>query len=347
MDSTCRGVAVHAEGRVDLLTALLGAREHHDALVLADGRLEELQKTLHLLCLLHHLHNLCHILVAHKLAPITTNANLGCAGAGELSGDALHGLGPGRSEHQCLTTTHARAESKDLLNLWLETHVQHPVSLVENRVLHLGHADRGVAAARWLEEIVETARGRHNDVASSPHRTELIGLGRTTVQDHAVSADGRTELLRLITDLDRQLTGGSHDHDGRSHRLDAPEPLGSLQAARGLLATLLGQRVERRQEKSAGLAAACFGNSNNVPTSHCNGPGLGLNGRRTVKSLRCECPQKCSGERSIRKLHVRIGTKGATFLAHTDLVAKPESSSGLTFGELGFTLSWGLGIGAR
>jgi hypothetical protein len=68
----------------------------------------------------------------------------------------------------------------DALDLWLEAHVQHAISLIQHQVRHLLQADLA-----HLQEVVQTAWGGDDDLAAPVEVTQLRALGRTTINTPA------------------------------------------------------------------------------------------------------------------------------------------------------------------
>merc|ERR1719187_1035446 len=88
----------------------------------------------------------------------------------EVVGQLLHLFGPGSGPHQNLSVRPDLLE--DLPDLWLESHVQHPVGLVQTHVCHPSEADFA-----HLQEVDETAGSGDYHLASVLDVPQLRPLG--------------------------------------------------------------------------------------------------------------------------------------------------------------------------
>lgn len=116
----------------------------------------------------------------------------------EVSGQDLDLLGEGGAEHERLSL--ALASHVALLDnssdLRFETHVQHPVSLVENNV-----SDEGESDLAALQEIDQTTGSGDQNVTSSVQISHLRSDISTTVHDTGSAVGSVGELERLVVDL--------------------------------------------------------------------------------------------------------------------------------------------------
>ena len=101
------------------------------------------------------------------------NPALGLGAAQEVLGQLLHLPGPGGGPHEDLSVRTNLLE--DLPDLWLEAHVQHPVSLVKDEVG--GPPEVHLAS---LQEVNKTSRGRDANLCAILNISQLGSLGGST-----------------------------------------------------------------------------------------------------------------------------------------------------------------------
>ena len=89
-----------------------------------------------------------------------------------------------------------------------ETHIQHPVGLVQHHSLHLVQADRAA-----LEVVAEAAGGGDDDLGLFLQGFNLLANGLAAVEaDHPQPLFELGDLPHLRGDLEGQLPGGGQDH---------------------------------------------------------------------------------------------------------------------------------------
>ena len=205
---------------------------------------------------------------------------------------------PGGREHERLPS--ARQPSNDRPNLRFESHIEHPVGLVEDEIKDGGDVD-----LTRVEKVVEsTGRGDENGGPLVMNGPQLIPLGGATVGHGAVIAGGLPELFRFFLNL-----GGQFSRRGENEGADAAAVAVSPATPRVHL--LIGGK-----EKGERLAGARLGYGDDVPLAHGDGPRLGLNRRRSFESLSMEAVQLGSGEPfEIPKVFVRLGDDGVCVAA--------------------------------
>ena len=148
---------------------------------------------------------------------------------GMTADQRLDGRGNGRREKHRLPLGGGRRE--DLLDILPESHVEHPVGLVEHHQLHPGQVER--VAGQMVRKPSWRA---HHDVRAPLQFDELPFVGCAPVnrhRSHALLADG--EFVNLVGDLGGQLPGGSEDQHLRN-RFRRVDPLDRRNAKRGGLA---------------------------------------------------------------------------------------------------------------
>lgn len=91
-------------------------------------------------------------------------------------------------EEQSLTGAWDAAQ--DLLDLWLETHVQHSVCLIQDQVRDLAQLD-----LTRLQEVIQASWGGNHDLHTVGQVPQLSSLGSTTVHTSARGAAVRMKSL--------------------------------------------------------------------------------------------------------------------------------------------------------
>jgi hypothetical protein len=256
MDGKC-WPAVLAKESGDVVGDTLGAGEHEDlaGLVLHD-LLDVPEHLVTLLELGNNLDLLSDTVVGGKLHG--TDSDLDPVGlvVGSKLADLL---GPGGGPHAGLTV--GANLSDDLANLRLETHVQHAVSLVEDKV-----CDAAKIGLAHLEHVDQTTRGSNADFNALSEITDLLALRHTTVDAGVPDAGRLAELADLLLNLDSQLTGGSKDEDDR--------------AVTGCQERLCVDVDDGGETVAESLSGTGLGDTDNVATRESHGPALRLNGGR-------------------------------------------------------------------
>jgi len=177
-------------------------------------------------------------------------------GRHKLGGNRLDLARPRRGEEERLPRR--RDLAHDALNLGLKPHVEHAVGFVQDEVRGLGEA--GLAA---LEEIVEAAGGRDDQVHPVAQVAQLGPLGRAAVRARVAETAGATEFVGLFLDLHRELAR-RREH---AHRRPRARVFARRRAVH-----------EAGQQEAARLAGPGFGDGDEVGAAQRDGPRLGLNG---------------------------------------------------------------------
>lgn len=280
------GPAVLTEEAGDVVGDTLGAGEDED-LVLVLAALHDLLKMLdHAITLLglgNNLDDLGDAVVGSQIHG--TDVDLDEVGQ-EVGGQVADLLGPGSRPHESLTI---RANlTNDLANLGLETHVQHAISLIEDKI---GHTTE-VGLAR-LKHIDQTAGSGDTDLDSPRKIANLGTLGDTTV-DAGIANTGRlAELGDFLLNLDSQLTGRSEDKDDRT--IAGSEERLSVDVNDG------GKAVGER------LSGTGLGNTDDIATRKSHGPALRLNGGRSRETLGLDLVHNVTRETSLVEGLDRLG----------------------------------------
>ena len=174
---------------------------------------------------------------------------------GEL-GDVL---GHGGREEQRLPLDRQLAD--DFADVVDEAHVEHAVGFVEHQELDLAELE-----AVALHEVEQAAGGGDHDFDALHHGADLAAHRHAADRQRRGEADVAAIGVEAVEDLTRQFAGRrEHQHA----------------AALGLHPdAVLQNAVQDRQREGCGLAGAGLGDADDVTAGHCEGDGLGLDGRR-------------------------------------------------------------------
>lgn len=249
------GPAVLTKELGQIISNTLGASKDDDLAVL--GR-DGLQVTNELALLFEFgadLDDLLNVVVGGKLGG--ADVNLGVV-VEEIARKTLHLLGPGGGKHERLSV--GTDLLQNLADLWLETHVEHAVSLIHDQV-----GDASKVGFASVHHVDKTTRGGDADLGATLEVADLRTLGDTTVDGAGSEAAGATEAVALHLDLVGKLTSGSKN-----------EGNGAIARLEERLSVDVNHGGER---KANGLTGTSLGDGDKVTTAESHGPGLGLNGR--------------------------------------------------------------------
>ena len=252
---TERWPSVLAKEAGDVISNTLGSGEDKDLVLLVlHDLLEVLGHLVTLLELGDDLDDLGNAVVGGKLKGADVNLDEILLEIGGKSADLLW---PGSGPHASLSVWANLSEN--LANLWLETHVQHAVSLVENQVGNT--AEVGLSG---LEHVDETTWSSDNDLNSLGEVTDLSTFWNTTVNAGVANAGRLSELGDLLLNLDSELTRWCKDEDNWSI---------------SWCEKWLGVDVDDSWKTvGEGLSGSSLGNTNDITTREGHWPSLGLNG---------------------------------------------------------------------
>lgn len=152
-------------------------------------------------------------------------------------------------------------------NLGLKSHVKHTIRLVQHQELDIFHPKSSA-----LNEIDETTRRGHEQIAAALNLPELIPDIGPTVDDHRGDAGAVEELLRLVLDLTGQLAGGRQD-EALGVGPPSPGPAGRIGAP------VSQHGDDDGEEKSGRLAGAGLGAGHEVALVGGDGDAPLLHGR--------------------------------------------------------------------
>lgn len=173
-------------------------------------------------------------------------------------------LRPSGGPHACLPI--GANLGNDSANLRLETHVQHAISLIEDKI-----SDTAKVSPTSIEHVDQTAWRSNADLDTTAQITNLGTLGNTAVDTGIADTGGFAELGHFGLDLNCKLTSRGEDKNDRSVARRKER---------------LGVDVDdRRKAVSQGLSGTSLGNTDNIATRESHGPALGLDRGRGRETL--------------------------------------------------------------
>merc|ERR1712183_388467 len=127
----------------------------------------------------------------------------------KLLGCSLNVVREGGGKHQSLPGTLGRhvGAGDASLDVWHETHVQHPVGLVQHQVLQVGESNSAL-----VHIVHQPARGGHENVAALPKLNSLVVNRSSTVSNHGLDHRSLSKLSGLVVDLYGQLSRRGDHH---------------------------------------------------------------------------------------------------------------------------------------
>jgi len=186
----------------------------------------------------------------------------------EVASKHLDVAGEGGREHESLAVLDQRHifTLNDTANLGLETHVQHTVSLVKNKVLDVSEGDTAT-----LNQIDETTGSSNEKIAATLNLAKLGTDVGTTVHDTGADPRAVSKLAGLIEDLGDKLTSRSKNEGSRvSLALTAVAVL-TTSRSRGSGGTVLESLREDREKETTSLSGTGLGTSHEITATHDNG----------------------------------------------------------------------------
>ena len=190
----------------------------------------------------------------------------------EVAGEHLDVAREGGTEHEGLSVLDVWhiLTLDNAANLWLETHVQHAISLIEDKVLDVAEGD-----AATLDQIDETTRGSDKKIASALHLAELGTDIGSTVDNTWLDPGSVGKLAGLLVNLGDQLAGWSQYEGGWvSFALATKVLSGTGWNSRWAVDESLGQDWE---EETSSLSGTSLGTSHKITSTHDNRDGVLLN----------------------------------------------------------------------
>ena len=168
-----------------------------------------------------------------------------------------------REEHRLPLPGHL---GQDEVQILPESHVQHPVGLVQHHHGHLGHVERLLR-----QHVLSPAGGAHNYVLPRAELPDLMVDVRTAVHGYADVSGERRHLRQLLGHLERQFPGRDDDYRG-----GRPEPAADAAQDHGAVgAGLPGPGLRLYENVPAGETSRYSGllhRGGPVPTHPLHGP---------------------------------------------------------------------------
>jgi hypothetical protein len=189
----------------------------------------------------------------------------------EVASKHLDVTGESGREHESLAVLNQGhiLTLNDTANLGLETHVQHAVGLVKNKVLDVSEGDTAT-----LDQIDKTTRGSDEKIATTLNLAELGTNVGTTVHDTGADPRAVSKLTGLVEDLRDKLTSRSKNERSRvGLALTAVAEL-TTSSSRGSGRTVLESLGENREEETTSLSGTSLGTSHEITATHDNGNGV-------------------------------------------------------------------------
>ena len=163
----------------------------------------------------------------------------------------------------------------DTTNLRLETHVQHSIGLVENKVFDVAEGD-----AATFQKIDQATGRSHQKITSTLNLAQLGANIGTTIHDARTNPGAVGKLARLVIDLRDQLTSGSQDQGGREClALTAKVAPCIGRKSRGTVEESLRKNGE---EETTSLSGTSLSASHQITAAHDNGDRVLLDGSRDL-----------------------------------------------------------------
>jgi hypothetical protein len=193
----------------DLISHTLGACEDEAlvrGLLVLHDLLEVLNHLVALFALRHNLDNLSDAVVGSQIHGTNVDLNEISQEVGRHGADLL---GPSGGPHEGLAVRANLAD--DLADLGLETHVEHAISLVENKVSHTTKV--GLAGFEHVDQAAGCGNA-HLDAALEV--ADLGPLGDTAIDASVADAGRLSKLCDFLLNLNSQFTSGCEDQNDRA-----------------------------------------------------------------------------------------------------------------------------------
>jgi hypothetical protein len=191
----------------------------------------------------------------------------------EIAGEHLNVSGESGRKHERLAVLNAGhvLSLNNTTNLRLETHVQHAVGLIEDKVLDVH--ERNAAS---FNEIDQTTRCGNKEIATALDLAKLRTDVGTTVDNARSNPRPVCKLARLFIDLRDKLTGRGQNQGGGISLALATETASSSSGGRG--GTSLESLGQNGEQETTSLARTSLGASHQISATHDNGNGVLLDG---------------------------------------------------------------------
>jgi len=180
-------------------------------------------------------------------------------------------------------------------NLGLETHVQHAISLIENKVLDVLQRD-----TTSLYEIDQSTRSSNKQITATLDLSELRTNVCTTVNNARSDPRSVGKLSGLLKDLRDKLTGGSKNQRGGVGLSLTAELTGGI--SRHSRRTVDESLRKNGEEETTSLSGTSLGTSHKITTTHDNGDRVFLNRSRDLVVSKLDVAAQVLIQRRSREL---------------------------------------------
>lgn len=161
-------------------------------------------------------------------------------------------------------------------DLGFETHIQHSISLIKDKVFNVGERD-----SSSFHQVNQSTRSSREEIASSVEGSDLLSNVGTTVDDSRSDPRSVSKLSRLVVDLRNELSGGSKDQGGGIRLSSSVAHVGGR--SRGTIAEHGGENGE---EETTGLSGTSLSTSHQISATSYDGNGVFLDrGGSSVSSV--------------------------------------------------------------
>jgi hypothetical protein len=260
----------------------------------------------------------------------------------EIAGKHLDVAGEGGREHESLAVGDLRhiLTLDNTANLRLETHVQHAIGLIKNKVLDVLEGD-----AATLDQINETTGGSNEKIAATLDLAKLGANVGTTVDD--ARTDPRTvgELAGLVEDLGDQLTGGGQNQRGGVGLALTAVSVATILGSGSSGGTILERLGEDGEQETTSLTRTSLGTSHQVTTTHDNWDRVLLDRSGDLVPGELDVAQQMLVEGRVCESGNGLGDTLARGLDRDVIVLLEVDTSLLLRGVVGYTVELALDTG--
>lgn len=252
----------------------------------------------------------------------------------DLSGESC-------GKHECLSvhdTGHV-GTFDNLPDLRLETHVEHPIGLVKDKVLDVGERDLSS-----VNQVDQSTRSSRQEVTASFDSSDLGSDIGTTVDDGGSDPRSVGEFPCLVVDLRDEFSGRGEDEGGGVGLSSTVASVAVAVVYGGGGRTIREKSIEDGKEETGSLTGTSLGTSHQVSATGDNGDRVFLNGSRGLVSSKLNVVEQCwvDGRLGIGKDSDGLGDVGSGSLdGDIGILVKVDTSvlivSNLLSSEVGTT----------
>jgi hypothetical protein len=212
-------------------------------------------------------------------------------------------------KHECLSVhdTWHIGTFDNLPDLRFETHVQHPIGLIEDEVLDVGERDLSS-----VNQVDQSTRSSRQEITASVERSDLGSDIGTTVDNGGADPRSVGEFPSLVVNLRNKFSSRSEDKGsgvGLSSVV-ASVAVGVVDRSGG--GSVREKGVENGEEETGSLTGTSLGTSHQVSATGDNGDRVLLDGGRSLVSSKVNVVEQCwvDGGLSIGKDSNGLGDVG-------------------------------------